>query len=161
MIVYRVSQRKRSKDLSGRGAFKVGGRWSNKGVHALYTAMNASLAAWEVFVHQITKEEWPSEYCLIAIQIPDRHKDILRVSIKTLPRNWDELPYSSAVQQLGKVWFDKNKLAVIVPSAVMKGEFNVILNPLHTQFKSLVKITRVENFQFDERLKSGYLWKQS
>ena len=160
MIVYRVAQRKRARDLTGRGAFKVGGRWTPKGVYALYTAMSASLAAWEVFVHQVTKEEWPSDYCLIAIQLPAQHKDFLRVKAKNLPAGWDALPYTFNIQQLGSDWFEKAKLAVIVPSAVMKGEFNVIINPKHKQFKSCVKIIHVQGFQFDERLKTGYLWRR-
>ncbi len=160
MIVYRVAQRKRAKDLSGRGAFLVGGRWTPKGVYALYAARNASLAAWEVFVHQVGSEEWPVDYCLVQIQLPDKRSYYQTIRKAQLPKDWDALPYSAEIQNLGRIWFQRrNKLGVFVPSAVMKGEQNVILNPQYPRFKSVVKVLVVESFQYDARIKEGVLWK--
>jgi len=40
---------------------------------------------------------------------------------------------------------------VQVPSAVVQGEFNFLLNPAHKDFKK-VKILKTEAFAFDKRL---------
>jgi RES domain-containing protein len=38
-----------------------------------------------------------------------------------------------------------------VPSAVVKGDFNYLLNPNHVDFKT-IKIQKVSDFLFDNRL---------
>ncbi|WP_069660864.1 RES family NAD+ phosphorylase [Arcticibacter eurypsychrophilus] len=45
MYVYRiVKSEQRTKDLSGMGAFRAGGRWNDKGTYVLCTSENSSLA---------------------------------------------------------------------------------------------------------------------
>jgi hypothetical protein len=41
-----------------------------------------------------------------------------------------------------------------VPSAVVPEEFNILINPLHPDIK-LVKISRVEDFVYDNRLQNS------
>ena len=69
MRVYRLCRR-RYAELSGFGAKKTGGRWNRKGIAALYTAENASLAVIEVLVH-LDKGELPTDYVLLEISAPD------------------------------------------------------------------------------------------
>lgn len=52
MRVYRIVKlEKRTKDLSGTGAYMEGSRWNNEGVFALYTSESEALAMLEVMVH--------------------------------------------------------------------------------------------------------------
>jgi hypothetical protein len=44
-----------------------------------------------------------------------------------------------------------SELLLFVPSAVVSGEHNVMINPLHPDMKQ-VKIIMVEDFTFDRRL---------
>ena len=41
-----------------------------------------------------------------------------------------------------------------VPSVVVQDEFNYLINPMHGNFAE-VKILRIEDFTFDERLFTG------
>ncbi len=53
---------------------------------------------------------------------------------------------------LGDVWLDDRKtLALRVPSIVVAGEFNVLLNPEHPDMGK-VKIVSVDPYVFDDRL---------
>lgn len=55
-------------------------------------------------------------------------------------------------QATGDYWFDNRLSAVLrVPSAVVQGEFNYLLNPLHLDFAQ-IGIKAPVAFRFDERL---------
>ncbi|MEK7393011.1 MAG: RES family NAD+ phosphorylase, partial [Fibrobacterota bacterium] len=52
LIAYRVVKIKRKDDaFSGEGARRAGGRWSSKGVQAVYAASTLSLAVLEILMH--------------------------------------------------------------------------------------------------------------
>ena len=70
MRVFRLSKRKYSKELNGKGAAKSGNRWNSKGTEIIYTAESRALAMAEVAVH-LTLATLPSDYVLIEIEIPD------------------------------------------------------------------------------------------
>jgi RES domain-containing protein len=46
---------------------------------------------------------------------------------------------------------DSKFLVLKVPSATVQGEFNYLINPRHKNFDQ-IKILKIENFNFDERL---------
>lgn len=71
MHLYRLCRRKYA-ELSGLGAKQTGGRWNRKGVAALYTAENASLAVLEVLV-RLDKSEIPADFVLLETTVPDRN----------------------------------------------------------------------------------------
>lgn len=153
MIVFRSSQEKYCKDLSGHGAFLVGGRWTLAGTYALYTALNRALAYVEYYVHQFERNTWPKDLRMAVIEIPDEHADYVTLDLKKLPKTWTALPYNHQIQKIGSELFSQGKLGVFVPSVVVKGERNLILNPLHPDFKKKIKIREIEEFNLDERLK--------
>jgi len=119
----------------GSGAAHYGGRWNLPGTRVVYCAESRALAALEALVHvevmegvsavlwqatSITipggKVEWPSQY----------------------PQSWRTYPHSHATQVLGSDWARSlRSVALRVPSAVVPGEFNYLLNPLHTDFTGL------------------------
>lgn len=150
MIVFRLACKKYSKDLSGNGAEITGGRWNFKGTKLLYTADSRALCMAEIAVH-IPLGVMPRDYYLTTIEVPD-YPSIAQIDPNTLPNNWRKFPYSIITQELGKDFIHKNEnLYIKVPSAIVQGDFNILINPKHSDFDK-VKIVKTENFDFDERL---------
>jgi RES domain-containing protein len=87
MLVYRiVKSEKRTKDLSGKGAFNEGGRWNNEGTYALYTSENEALAMLEILVN-VGETELPPHLFIITIQVNDK-APIYYIPDKNVPKNW-------------------------------------------------------------------------
>jgi RES domain-containing protein len=150
MIVYRLSKLKYARDLTGKGSEKAGGRWNSKGIALVYTAETRALCTAEIAVHT-PLGNLPTDYMLVSIEIPDTIK-IKQLSSKSLPRDWKSFPHSHTTQEVGDQFIQDSLFAVLkVPSAVVQGEFNYLLNPNHPDF-SQIKITGIEHFDFDERL---------
>lgn len=149
MIVYRLSRAKYAQDLSGKGAELAGGRWNSKGVAMVYTGQTIALCMAEVAVH-IPFGIIPVDYELIFLEIPD--DEIFELKKSQLPEDWKSLPPAYSTQGIGDDFVKKRKFMVLkVPSAVVQGEFNYLLNPLHQKIKK-VRIKRTESFSFDQRL---------
>ncbi len=150
MIVFRLANKKYSKDLSGIGAEITGGRWNYKGTRVLYTSDSRALCMAEVAVHTPVGV-MPKDYYLITIEIPD-YGHVSFLDLKTLPENWRKFPYSKETQELGDKFINEGKyLYFKVPSAVVQGDYNILINPFHEDFDK-VKIIKTEKFSFDERL---------
>ncbi|MEO5947634.1 MAG: RES family NAD+ phosphorylase [Chitinophagaceae bacterium] len=150
MIVYRLSKKKYCRDLSGKGAEIAGGRWNSKSIAMIYTSESRSLCTAEIAVH-IPLGNIPSDYFLSTIEIPDT-ADVLEIKEAGLPKDWKTIPHSNSTQLLGDNFISANKLLVMkVPSVVVQGDFNYLLNPVHNLF-SKVKVIKTEAFEFDERL---------
>ena len=147
MIVYRLSKAHYDQDLSGKGAELVGGRWNSRGNAMLYTSQSIALCVTEIAVH-VPLGILPKDYQLIHIEIPD--EDFLEV--KRLPKDWQTFPHSNSTQMIGDKFLKEQKFLVFkVPSAAVQGEFNYLVNPKHKNFNH-IKIVKIENFNFDERL---------
>ena len=151
MIVYRIDRLKRKDDLlSGIGAEKVGGRWNQIGTKAVYTSQTISLAYLEIVMHLDISEDLPDDRILGYIEIPD---DITIFEEKKLPKNWNSFPYNSKTQEVFTKFCKENKGAVLkVPSAIVKSEYNYIINHLHED-AAKIKVLKTERFLFDNRLK--------
>ncbi|WP_435355133.1 RES family NAD+ phosphorylase [Emticicia sp. SJ17W-69] len=149
MEVFRLATAKYANDLSGTGARLHGGRWNQKGEAVLYTAGTRALALVEVLVH-LTNAFLPLNYQLISLYIPD--DSIIEFPIKSLPSDWKNLEPGESTKKIAAKWLITNEYLVMkVPSAVVEGEFNYLVNPLHADF-SKVKILKTEPFSFDTRL---------
>jgi len=149
MIVFRLSREKYKDELSGYGASLNGQRWNSKGTEVVYTAQTRALANSEVAVH-ISLGILPKDYHMVEIEIPDSVK-IQELHSSTLPSGWNALPSKPVSQQIGDQFVEENKYAVLkVPSVVVKGENNFILNPKHKDFKK-IKSIHTEPFPFDPR----------
>lgn len=150
MIVYRLSRKKYAHELSGKGAALMGNRWNSKGVEMIYTSESRALAMAEVAVH-LTFATLPNDFVLLEILLPDN------ISIRTLDHNdlsvnWNKFPHHPETQFIGDQFIRDNVFAVMkVPSAVVQGDFNYIINPYHSQFGG-IKISAQLPFLFDQRL---------
>lgn len=150
MIVYRLLKRKYSYKLDGKGASKFNNRWNSKGTEIIYTSESRALALAEVSVH-LSISALPGGYVMIEIDIPD-DLSIMTISENELDENWNGFPHSSETMKIGDSFIDKQEsLSLRVPSAVVKGDNNILINPHHKEFES-VKIKCVTDFPIDERL---------
>jgi len=91
----------------------------------------------------------PPDLVLVTLDIPDT--GIVKIETKDLPEKWDKKGYFDDVQKWGTNWLKtESSLAIIVPS-VTSLDFNILINPLHTDFKS-VKIVDGRPITLDDRL---------
>ncbi|MNE30502.1 RES domain protein [compost metagenome] len=150
MEVFRLQNKKYPIELSGIGAAMIGARWNFKGTEVIYTAQNRALAMAEVAVH-LTLATMPSGFAMITIEIPD-DLDVYVLENKELPKVWNTFPEHFENQKIGDRLIRENKFCLIkVPSAVVKGEFNYLINPYHKDFER-IKIIHQEDFPFDKRI---------
>lgn len=150
MEVFRLLNKKYPIELSGIGAARYGARWNSKGTEIVYTAQSRALAMAEVAVH-LTLATLPRTFKMITIHIPD-FVEVLNCNEKKLEIGWNDFPENSATQIIGDEFIQKNEYCVMkVPSAVVKGDYNYLINPYHPDFKS-IKIIHQENFPFDKRI---------
>jgi RES domain-containing protein len=135
--------------FSGTGARLFGGRWSVPGLPAVYCSESRALATLEVLAHvdepgRLAGRKWVH---MSAILSPELLEKPTRV-----PDFWRQYPHPRETQLFGSAWLrEKRSPALRLPSAVVPGEFNYLLNPLHPQFDR-VKIGPPEAFAFDPRL---------
>jgi RES domain-containing protein len=136
--------------FSGEGARLYGGRWNNPGTPLVYTAQSQSLATLEMLVHLDT-EELLARYVFFAVSFSSSL--ISEIDASQLPKNWRNDPPPARLKTIGDVWAAAGKSAVLrVPSAIVPGESNFLLNPRHRDFHK-VAIDGPEPFRFDSRLK--------
>jgi len=147
---WRITKRKHAKTaFSGSGARRYGGRWNNPGSAIVYTSETQSLAVLEMLVH-LDGPDLLHEYVLIGVGIEEPLLRDLDPSI--LPRNWRTDPALLLLRKIGDDWVvARTSVALRVPSALVPGESNVLLNPAHTDFPKVV-IGKPVAFSFDPRL---------
>jgi RES domain-containing protein len=150
MIVFRLSKAKFAGDLSGKGAEKSGGRWNGKGTALVYTSESRALCTTEIAVHT-PLGNLPIDYFLVTIEIPD-DIPVQEISLANVPADWRSFPYSHSTQDIGDYFVQSGTFPILkVPSVVVKGDVNFLINPLH-KGSERIKITSIEPFHFDERL---------
>jgi RES domain-containing protein len=131
------------------GARLYGGRWNSKGVRMVYTSTSLALAAVETFVNLEPKLR-PDDLVSIEAELPHDLKTE-RLDVKSLPADWYQLRDES-LRVFGGGWIrNANFIALYVPSAAIRGEWNVLLNPDHPDFGRL-KFQEPKPFEFDLRM---------
>src|ERR1017187_3519147 len=92
----------------------------------------------------------PSDLVSIRVSIPDGVR-CEQVSIASLPQSWRAVPFP---QELWSVWerwlLSASSVCLLVPSAVVPEEFNLLINPSHSDFKDL-RFSDPSVFNFDPR----------
>ncbi len=131
------------------GARDHGGRWNSKGVAVAYAAENCSLAALEQLVHLVGPRVL-REFVASAISFDDLW--LARIEAHELPPGWHDAVGPPKLREFGDRWAATADFPVLaVPSAIMRGEWNFLINPAHREFEGFAK-TDPEEFLFDERL---------
>ncbi|MEO6637855.1 MAG: RES family NAD+ phosphorylase [Ginsengibacter sp.] len=150
MEVFRLSREKFASKLSGKGAAIKGARWNSAGIEIIYTAGNRSLAMAEVAVH-FTMATLPIDYMMVTIFIPD-DISLQKHPVGDLPVDWNTFPHPSTTQLIGDKFIADNKFCFLqIPSAVTQGDYNLLINPAHSEFRK-IKIIKTEKFPFDNRI---------
>lgn len=149
--MWRLCRRQHAADsFSGEGARLYGGRWSDVGVRVAYSSESRSLATLEVLANaRDAAALFALPWAMIAAEIPSA----LIERPARVPVNWRDMPYPAETQRFGSTWAHEGRSAVLrVPSTVVLGEFNYLLNPAHPDF-ARITLHRPEPFVFDTRLK--------
>jgi RES domain-containing protein len=150
MRFWRICRRRYAAEAaSGEGARLYGGRWNSRGVRVVYASGSLALAAIETFVN-LEPNLQPKDLVSVAGDIPDG-LDIGTVGLQALPVDWRKTG-GEASRRFGDEWIRLGQtVALRVPSAAIRGEWNVLLNPVHPDFAK-VKFDEPEPFEFDARM---------
>lgn len=137
--------------FSGEGARLHGGRWNSPGRPMVYTSEHPALAAMEILGHAIPVQLLLRAYCVIEAKFDDTHVDLLPK--KSLPKDWATDSVSKSTQRLGDAWLSASESRPVlrVPSAVVSGTYNYLMNPLHAHFRR-IRVGKPRPFRFDPRL---------
>ena len=150
MRVFRLVRKKYANPLSGEGASRSGNRWNSKGTAIIYCAASRALAMAEVAVH-LSLGLLPKDYEMVELEIPSK-VSVKMLALETLPEGWTSFPHLLQTQRLGDNFVAAEKSCVLqVPSAVVPGDFNYLLNPAHADFERIHVKSRVD-FPFDPRI---------
>lgn len=150
MIVYRITLAAYSTRLiaSGNPA-----RWNSKEIKMIYTAESRALACLENIVHRSSKG-LQNHFRVMLINIPDNLL-IKNITETDLIKDWKDFNKMTFTQSLGDNWIRSGETAVLkVPSAVVTGDSNYLLNPAHKDYTS-IKLLNTLPFEFDDRIKKN------
>jgi RES domain-containing protein len=150
MKFWRICRRRYAAEAAnGEGARLYGGRWNSRGVRVVYASTSLALAAVETFIN-LEPNLVPDDLVSIAGEIPE-DVEMLKVSLENLPAKWNR-GREESLRKVGDAWVREGlTAALLVPSAAIKGEWNVLLNPAHGDF-ARVKFNAPEAFEFDMRM---------
>jgi RES domain-containing protein len=134
--------------FTGTGGLYAASRWNHLGTLMVYCATSRALAALEYFVN-LEPNDAPDDLLMGEGTVSDALVETL--SLDLLPRNWRVLN-NQACRDLGTEWAASNRsVALRVPSAVVDGDWNVLLNPRHPNFVQ-IEIETEKQFRYDERM---------
>lgn len=134
--------------FDGKAARLYGGRWNGIGKRVVYTSENRALAVLEMLVN-LQASNLLQAYSMIPVRFAVNL--IESVENSALPDNWQSYLPPAAIQTLGDEWIERERSPVLrVPSVVVRGEHNFLLNPAHPHFTRL-RVGEPEPFAFDPR----------
>ena len=149
-LVWRLTRRIHAtpptRAFDGVGAELRGGRWNKIGTRAAFASSTRSLAALEYLAH-VDPERLPADLVFAGAALDD---DAIQTS--ALPDDWDVVGSASAAE-FGDRWLRRRRrLALSVPSVIIRAERNYVINPLHPDAEHLRVQPTLEPFSFDDRL---------
>lgn len=116
----------------------------------VYTSPSRALCTAEVAV-SLPLGIVPDDYDIITISIPNEI-GVQEIDPEILSERWRLLPFDHQTQLIGDDFIREGLFLVMkVPSAVIPGDFNYLINPRHQDIHR-VEIIQREPFSFDERL---------
>ena len=151
MRVWRICKAEHSATaFTGEGAMVYPGRWHHAGTPVFYCSESRALAALEQLVH-LHRNRLPPHFVCFEVAIPDGVAT-RTVRVENLPAEWRRQPGPPELRDIGTRWAESGETVVLqVPSAVVPGEHNFLVNPRHPLFGRL-GIGDPEPFEFNERM---------
>ena len=147
---WRITKRRHvDSAFDGEGARRYGARWNSPGHAAVYVSESRALATLEILAGLRTPAVVPA-YLLIGVEFDDAL--VTSIEPGDLSQNWNAYPPDPATQMAGDKWIVEGTSAILrVPSAMVPGEFNYLLNPRHPDFGS-IRIGDPEDLHLDPRI---------
>ncbi len=122
--------------FSSVGASLVGVRWNSPGLGVICASHSFAGAMLECLAHAGIGRV-PRTHVAVRVAIPDAIA-VERHDESSLPAAWDHADLRAA-RAFGDAWIRELRTAVlVVPSVVARREGNVLLNPRHPDFSSIV-----------------------
>ena len=147
MLVYRIVHKLYSKNLIASGA---GGRWNSSGNKVVYAAESIALA----FLENMIRRQgigFNLDFKIMIIDIPAT-ASITEIKENALESGWRNFNDYSKCDVLGDQWYNESKALILkIPSAVLPGSFNFVMNTLHPDFDK-IKLAGVTDLVPDERI---------
>ena len=113
----------------------------------VYASITKSLAVLESLVHLNP----PVRFKFAAFRLQFDDALVERFSLKKLPPDWRTEPPPPSTRQIGDRWVREARSALLtLPSVIIPGEPNYLLNLAHPDFKK-ISIGKPEPFAFDPR----------
>src|ERR1017187_5190301 len=155
---WRISKRRYANPpaaaFDGEGSRRRGGRWTPPGKRVAYASSSLALASLEYFVN-LDPQDRPSGLVYVYTSIPEGIR-WERVNISFPSRIVARGAVSAGTLGVGESWLVAgSSVCLLVPSAVVPEEFNLLINPLHSDFRVL-RFSDPSVFNFDPRM-----WKRS
>ena len=123
----------------------MGGRWNRPGTAVAYASPSKALAILE-YLANVDASTAPSN---LVIATADFDQDI--IDRTPPPVGWDAIG-SNTAKAHGELWVAKRRSAVLaVPSAVVPGDDNYVINPNHPDFTRVHVHPDVEAYVIDSR----------
>jgi RES domain-containing protein len=150
MRFWRICRRRYAAEAAtGDGARLYGGRWNSRGVRVVYASTSLALAAMETFVN-LEPNLQPADFVSIEGEVSDKVQ-IARLDLRPLPGNWFK-QRDDSLRRHGDEWVRAGRtVALLVPSAAVRGDWNLLLNPAHPDFRK-VRFADPVPFEFDARM---------
>lgn len=124
------------------------GRWTSDGTPVLYAALSAATAMLEFLAH--LEGATPDDLVLAHARLPRA----LAWQDPPVPADWHVTPHASEVQRTGDAWLAARRApGILVPSALLARERNILLDPLHPDFGKL-QVVGAEHIRLDPRLRT-------
>lgn len=147
MLVWRLTRAEHAPGLDGEGARLWGGRWNSPGRPMVYCASSLALAALEVLVHlppQMRRASGLPALIAVGLEVPEAE-----ISAAVVDPRADDVDTCRAIGD--RFLLAQGPLGLWVPSAVIRRERNVVLNPVHPAMAG-VRVAVQEPFALDARL---------
>jgi RES domain-containing protein len=131
-----VRRRFAATPFDGEGSYRFGGRWSRPGTRVAYASEHLSLALLE-YLANLDPSDTPNDLVVARAEIPEGMPSV-EIQISELPTDWKKYPAPGALADIGDAFIEANTAAVlIVPSALVPGERNFMLNPAHADYAAI------------------------
>ncbi|MGS2741426.1 RES family NAD+ phosphorylase [Sinomicrobium sp. M5D2P17] len=126
-------------------------RWNKENEYVIYCAESRALAVLELVVHRNSIMN-RATYKLMTITLPDEKKYYEEINPGKLSQNWKSIANYANLQKKGSDWYVKQiSLVLKVPSVLVRGEYNYIINTRHPDFDKVI-LKDTEDYHWDKRL---------
>jgi RES domain-containing protein len=125
------------------------GRWHTMGERVVYFGASAAIVVLERLAHT-DPDLLPDDLQLARFEFPEPVLEAKVEELAALPENWNR--DEDATRLIGRQWRQQESACLlVVPSAILPEEYNIVLNPEHPDAQRL-RLVSERRFSFDPRL---------